>query len=386
MRLQRLTPMLLAVTLTVAGAAAAAGYGLTAPKRYDAKAAVLVAPVSGADPTFAGLDIFRDVNGKHTAAASAAALVRTPEVADAVDTQLGLERSRDSLLANVHARVVGDSDVVEVTASDSSADGAARLANAFVDALIARRTATFQSQLASAIARDRQLLASGSADERAQLSKRLATLRGFVGQADPTVRRASSATAPSSAAWPGWLGLILTGALSGLALAAVLSLTLAVWRRRVRWHAEGPLLPPGGSDDPSVQAFVDRLEHRLVARESALAVRERELRERIEELRALEPQQELVERERQLEERVAAVTKREVAIARAAAAAAPVSNGTFNLDVLERLVSEQGAAHPDRLEEWRSYLFFLRDYAGVDGNLPHSFDFLVEETFRPLLN
>src|SRR5690348_8758026 len=98
MRMQRFTPMLLAATLTVAGAAAAAGYGLTAPKRYDATAKLLVTPVAASDPTFAGFELLRD-------ASSAAALVRTPEVATAVRTQLGLHRSVSSVLHDVHTHV-----------------------------------------------------------------------------------------------------------------------------------------------------------------------------------------------------------------------------------------------------------------------------------------
>src|SRR5690242_10088187 len=114
MRTQRFTPMLLAATLTVAGAAAAAGYGLTAPKRYDATAKLLVTPVSAADPTFEGLDLVRD-------ARTAASLVRTPEVATAVRTQLGLDRSASSLLNDVSTRVESGSNVVDVTAEDTGA-------------------------------------------------------------------------------------------------------------------------------------------------------------------------------------------------------------------------------------------------------------------------
>ena len=50
----RFTPWLLVLTLTAAGAAAALGYGLTAPKRYRATAQLLATPVSAADSTFAG--------------------------------------------------------------------------------------------------------------------------------------------------------------------------------------------------------------------------------------------------------------------------------------------------------------------------------------------
>ena len=128
MRMQRFTPMLLAATLTVAGAAAAAGYGLTAPKRYDATAKLLVTPVAASDPTFAGFDLLRDPS-------SAAALVRTPEVAIAVRTQLGLGRSVSALLHDVHTRVESGSDVVDVTARETGAVLAAQVANAYVDAM-----------------------------------------------------------------------------------------------------------------------------------------------------------------------------------------------------------------------------------------------------------
>src|SRR3954466_13153971 len=127
MRLPRFTPWLLAATLTAAGAAAAAGYGLTAPMRYRATAQLLVAPVSAGDSTFAGLDVMRDASGRRTAAESAAVLVRSAQVADAVRGQLGLRRSRESLLGDVHAHVVGSSDIVDVDVEDTSAASAAQL-------------------------------------------------------------------------------------------------------------------------------------------------------------------------------------------------------------------------------------------------------------------
>jgi capsular polysaccharide biosynthesis protein len=415
MRASRITPWLLVATLTAAGAAAAAGYGLTAPKRYRATAAILLSPVSADDPTFAGLGLLRDASGRRTAAASAAALVTTPQVADAVRAQLGLRRSSASLLHDVHADVAPESDVVRVTGEDSTGVGAAQLANAFVDALIAQRTASFQSQLASAVSRDEQLLAGSKDAAAGELARRLAVLRSFQGQPDPTLRRVSTATAPASAFWPNLLGLVLAGAGTGLAVAAVLSLLLALVRRRKPSYDPG--VPSQRSDDRAAELLADRLEQRLAARESALAARERDLQQKIDELRALGTRPEdsdLDERERRLEERVAAVTKRELAVARAAAAAATpappppapppaaappppppqpppraavtrADGGAYNLTQLERLVDERGGAHPERREEWESYLYFLREYAAADGSLPLSFDSLVEDTFGALL-
>ncbi|MGI8421023.1 MAG: hypothetical protein ACR2MU_01990, partial [Gaiellaceae bacterium] len=57
----------------------------------------------------------------------------------------------------------------------------------------------------------------------------------------------------------------------------------------------------------------------------------------------------------------------------------------YNLHELEHAVAEAGAAQPDRLDEWQSYLFFLRDHADLDGRLPRSFDALIEDVFAGLL-
>jgi capsular polysaccharide biosynthesis protein len=190
-----LAPWLAVLTLTAAGAAAAAGYGLTAPKRYRATAQVLVTPVSTSDPTFAGIGVLRDTGGKRTAAADVAALMHTPQIVDAAAAQLGSKRSRQSLLDALHVHVVDASDVVAVTAEDTSADGAAQLANTFANVSIAQRSATFQSELTAAIRRDRQLL-SGSNDPPGGISQRLTTLLGLQGRPDPTIRVAAQAVAP----------------------------------------------------------------------------------------------------------------------------------------------------------------------------------------------
>ena len=445
------SPWLVLLTLVAAGAAAAAGYGLTAPKRYSATAQLLVSPVPGADTTFAGLDVLRDTAGRRTAAASAAVLARSPQVADAVRTQLGLHISQAAVLHELDTHVVDGSSVVDVTVSDVSATAAAQLANAFVDALIATRTTNFQSQLASVIRQDTQMLASGGRGPQAsEVARRLAVLRGLLGQPDPTLRRATTATPPGSASSPDLATLIGIGAASGLGAGALvlLALALARWRRRDAGAPEAYSSAP--MSDSAVEALVERLEQRLAARESALAARERDLQARITELRALgdtreasDAERALLERERALEERVAAVTERELAVARAAAAPppradtaeverrerelaereraleervtavtqrelalaraaaraspapapapavapAPAGNGSgaFNLAALERLVAEGAVEHPERREEWESYLFFLRDYAGADGSLPPRFDGLVEETFGDLL-
>lgn len=408
---------LVLVVCTAAGAAAAAGYGLTAPKRYRATAQVLVSPVSPSDPTFAGLGVLRDTGGKRTAAADVAALLRGPQLADAVAASLGLQRSRSSLEHALHVAVVDSSDVVDVTAEDSTRTGAAELANSFASALISQRSASFQSQLSNAMRRDQKLLGQGA---DAAVARRLTTLKGFLGQPDPTVRVASEAASPGSSSWPNVPRLVGIGAAIGAAAGAVVALVLLALR------SAGRVRP--GEYDPAVseaalEKLVDRLEARLLARESALAARERDVQAKLDELRlaaAAKPDKpddsDLRRREEALERRVEAVTKREAEMARHAAELAvrerklaedeaaaaeraavqaavpePVpiptngAAGTYSLTDLEELVANRGSDHPERIEEWHSYLFFLRDYARPDGRIPASFDGLIAETFSELL-
>jgi hypothetical protein len=66
-------------------------------------------------------------------------------------------------------------------------------------------------------------------------------------------------------------------------------------------------------------------------------------------------------------------------------AAPPVPAGGWNLNRIERLVEQQADAHPTRVQEWRYYLLYLREFAEIGGALPRSFDWLVWEAFGDLL-
>lgn len=435
MGLRGLAPWLALVTLTAAGAAAAAGYGLTAPKRYRATAQILVQPVSPSDPTFADIGVLRDTGGRRTAAASVAVLLRTPQVVDAVRAQLALKRSRDDLVDTLDAHVVDASDVVAVTCEDTSATGAAQLANTFANALINQRNATFQSELSNAIRRDERLVARGAGNP---VKTRLATLRSLQARPDPTLRVAAQAVPPTSSSWPDLPELIGIGAGIGAAAGALVAVVLLLMRRRSgRRPAEYDRPVP----DDSGEKLVDRLEQRLTARESALAARERDIQAKLDELRSVRAAaddgdaelsrrtDELAGRETELGRRVETVTKREVELARRAAkvsakerelaerereldererelderpppepapaltpiqasqqpAAGAAGEGAYNLVALERLVEERGGEFPDRVEEWMSYLFFLRQYASSDGTVPSSFDWLIQDTFSELV-
>jgi hypothetical protein len=61
------------------------------------------------------------------------------------------------------------------------------------------------------------------------------------------------------------------------------------------------------------------------------------------------------------------------------------ADGHWKLDSLSRLVEESADDFPDRVDEWRYILFYLRNEAYIDGTLPSKFDSLVEESFGELL-
>ena len=63
----------------------------------------------------------------------------------------------------------------------------------------------------------------------------------------------------------------------------------------------------------------------------------------------------------------------------------PPPPGGWNLNRIERLVEEHAAANPQRVDEWRYYLLYLREHAEIGGALPRSFDWLVWEAFGDLL-
>jgi len=513
--------------LTVVGAAAAAAFAYSAADRYDATAQLIVSPVSASDPTYLGLGLLRDTGGTRTAAASAAAMLRSPQVADAVRTQLGLTRSRDSLLAALRPHAVPGSDIVDVTVRDTSAVRAAQLANAFAAALVSQRTASFQSQLTSAIRRAQQELLALPPNQRtigpgAALQQRLTVLRSLQGQPDPTIRPAAQAEAPTKAAWPNRPLILGVGAGAGLLLGLIVVAVVALVRRRPAPRAAarrsvdllgGQPAPAGPS--PELLRREEEVEQRVAAvakREEQVDVRNEELERRmseleeraqvlerrtaetesrtsaqIEEAKAREAEareeaeraaaeradaerrdaeraaaeQEAAERaareaeareaaEREAAEREAAeheaaeraareaaeretaereareaaereaaereareaaereareAAEREAAERRAITAPAPlplepalpgvpvyrtgpsngVARGHWNLVELERLVEERGSEFPDRMDEWSSYLFFLRDYAEPDGSVPASFDWLIEDEFAELV-
>jgi hypothetical protein len=63
----------------------------------------------------------------------------------------------------------------------------------------------------------------------------------------------------------------------------------------------------------------------------------------------------------------------------------PVAEMRWNVFELESLAREVAGPNPDRDEEWRYVLLYLREYADADGTLPSSFDGFIRDSFRELV-
>lgn len=320
-RVRRRAPAIVALAAVAAGAAAA--YSLAATKRYEARAELLVSPLPANDKTFEGFGLPREGGA---AAETIARLVRTPEVAEAVQAQLGLGGS-------VSSHRVDGSQLVAVVGKASSAARAAQIANGFADALVAERTARFQATLATVIRRLRARLRAGAGGvgERRALGRRLSVLTGLVATRDPTLEVATTAVAPSDPAWPRpWLIIPLAAA----AALAVATLAAAL--------VPQPAPPPAPAPSPPPP--------------------------RPEPEPAPEPEPEPVPEPEPEPDPV------------------PPRTRVWNLAELQQLVEERRASYPaDRVEMWQSYLFFLQEHAGPDGTLPSSFHPLIDVEFGELL-
>lgn len=397
-------PIVAAVLL---GLGAGIAYLLLVEDRYAAEAKLQVVPVSAEDRTFDGFALPR-ASDEASAAETVADLVERPSVVDPAAVQLRLDR--EEVLDAVTVAADERSNVVTVRAEADDPQRAAQIANAVAEEFVAERSGAFQGELNRTIAQLREELRDVPASRRNvppadALVARLTALRALQGERDPTVRVAGNAEARDRVVWPRPVPVLATVLLGSLLLGlAVATLMAAAAGRNAARPTDDPIVRREAELAERVRGVTKR-ERALVKGEAALGQRVRAVTER---------ESSVEERGTSLAERVRAVTKRERALARSAGelatrerelerlaevqAATPEPEpepqpeparfapaGAWNLGTLERLVAERGAEYPDRAEEWQAYLFFLREHASLEGELPRSFDALVDETFHELL-
>jgi hypothetical protein len=299
-------------------------------------------------------------------------LARSGVVAANVQSTLRLKTSAPELLRRLDATVRPQSEVIAISATDKVADHARQIAQeaAVVFAqLVDVRFATGNPALHAAVLDSAHVL--GGADRR------------FVRN-----------------------GLI--GGLIGLLLGSASLFVLASGRREVA-SADG-----GEGDLSKRERLLDQRVKGVAVRERALATRAGELAKREQELGAraaklAEEQRDIVTRAGEVASSQQELADRATEIAASQAeleeldsvphSPVPVPElvgelepalsaraGTWNLNDLQRAVDAQTDATPQELENWRTYLYFIREHASPDGSLPRSMDALIADVFTEILH
>jgi hypothetical protein len=278
-------------------------------------------------------------------------LATSSVVAGNVRSTLRLTESAQTVRRHLHATVRPASQVIDISATDDVADHARQLA---------QEAAVVLSQLVEA------RFAAGNPELHAAVLDSAHVLGG------PDRHFARN---------------LLIGGLVGLLLGSAAMFVLA---------SREPRTVVVEADDSELRAREQLLEQRL----SGVSARERALAAHAGRLAAHED--ELSARERELDARAATLqaSERELAEAKAAAPpprpeptlepipepTAPVRAGAWNLEDLQRLVDAETGAAPEQMEEWRTYLFFLREHATHEGALPRSLDPLISDVFAELVD
>jgi len=171
----------------------------------------------------------------------------------------------------------------------------------------------------------------------------------------------------------------LFGALVGLLLGSASMFALASRKR--------PVVAAGGDDQDlrKREGLLDQRVKGVTARERALAERAGKLAAREQELE--DRAAEIAVSQREPEALVAAPAPPEpVSVPEPEAApSVPTRAGTWNLSELQRAVDAYADATPEQAENWRTYLYFVREHASSDGTLPRSLDPLISDIFGEAL-
>ncbi len=208
-------------------------YVATATEIYEAEADVLVTPIAGEQSSayvIAGLpqqsaDPTRDVE-------TAARLVTTLDVATRVQDKLGTDQTPQSLLANVTAQPIAQSNLIAITARASAPEEARDIADTFADQAVQERTERMRAQIDDRLpALEANLAAGEGGSELENLIGQLGALRQGD---DPTISVETQADLPESPVAPRPLLSVAGGILAGLILGVAVAFASRVLDPRLR--------------------------------------------------------------------------------------------------------------------------------------------------------
>jgi tyrosine-protein kinase len=215
---ERLWLIVLAVVVTTG---ASILYVATATKTYEAEADILVTPVPPQSDLLTSLGLISQSADPVREIETVARFIDTNEVAAEAQKSLsGIPEAQGTpqdLLDHLSVQPVADSNIVAVTAKASTADDAAKMANAFVSAAIRYRTDQLHARVTTAARGVNAQLKQHPPDARS-LEAQLSQLKRLQNSPDPTVQAATRAVPPSSPSSPKPVLSIVGGILVGLVL------------------------------------------------------------------------------------------------------------------------------------------------------------------------
>jgi receptor protein-tyrosine kinase len=159
-------------------------------------------------------------------------LTKSPQVAARVRSSLHLASASSAVGALITVTPQEQSNILTITGMGESPDEAARIANAFAQALLAERTERLQRQLhrvvASLTSRLRAIGNRPGNSEAAALSSRIADYRALYGETDPTLELVSAAVPPSAPTSPRPLLSVVVAGVVGLLLGIGIAVGLEI--------------------------------------------------------------------------------------------------------------------------------------------------------------
>ncbi len=229
---ERILLVVLAVLITTAVAIV---YVATAEKVYQAEVEIRLDPVSDQDGALVGLGLITQSSDPQRAVQTAVTLIESRAAAEIAAEELGLDRQPESVLRDIDADPVAESDIISVTAEASTADDAAALANAFAEAAIRHRSDVLHENLDDRIRTlETQADTSVSETEQALLLDQISLLRGLRSTNDPTLELVEAANPPNGPASPKRTASIAGGLLAGLLLGIGAAFALHAFDPRLR--------------------------------------------------------------------------------------------------------------------------------------------------------
>jgi Mrp family chromosome partitioning ATPase len=198
---------------------------------YRATAQVLVNPRPQDDELFLGLSVIRETGDPTRTIQTAAALLESPEAARLAARRLGPGWTEAEVLSAIDIEPQGESNILDVNATASTAEDAAAIANAYVRAMLVQRNRKLRRQVEPMIERLTQAPAGAppaDPDAATEVGSRITQLRDMRTDGDPTVELAGRATLPDTPEGAASSLILMLALVAGGVLAAAVALLTAL--------------------------------------------------------------------------------------------------------------------------------------------------------------